>query len=36
MFALAGVLAAIIALLTISLQAIRAATANPQKTLRSE
>jgi putative ABC transport system permease protein len=36
MFALAGTLAAIIALLTISFQAIKAAVANPIKSLRSE
>ena len=36
MFALAGVLAIGIALVTVSFQAIRAAVANPVKTLRSE
>ncbi|MBS1662625.1 MAG: ABC transporter permease [Bacteroidetes bacterium] len=36
MFALAGALAVLIALLTVSFQAIRAATANPVKSLRSE
>ncbi|MFN7118573.1 MAG: ABC transporter permease [Saprospiraceae bacterium] len=35
-FALAGVLAVVIALLTVSTQAIRAAVANPVKSLRSE
>jgi putative ABC transport system permease protein len=35
-FAAAGVLAAAIALATISFQALRAATANPVKSLRSE
>jgi putative ABC transport system permease protein len=35
-FALAGILAAAIALTTIGLQAIRAALANPVKSLRSE
>jgi len=36
MFALAGLLAVFIALFTISFQAIRAAVANPVKSLRSE
>jgi putative ABC transport system permease protein len=36
MFALAGFIAAIIALATISFQAIRAAIANPVKSLRTE
>jgi len=36
MFVLAGVLAMLIAFLTISFQAIRAAVANPVKSLRNE
>lgn len=36
LFAIAGVLAIVIALLTVSIQAIRAALANPVKSLRSE
>jgi putative ABC transport system permease protein len=36
MFALAGIIAIIIALITVSLQAIKAAIANPVKSLRSE
>jgi len=36
MFALAGILAIIIAILTISFQAIKAAMANPVKSLRTE
>jgi putative ABC transport system permease protein len=36
MFALAGILAILIAVLTISFQAIKAALANPVKSLRSE
>jgi ABC-type antimicrobial peptide transport system permease subunit len=35
-FVLAGVLAVVIAVLTVSFQAIRAATANPVRSLRSE
>ena len=35
-FVLAGVLAVVIALLTVSFQAIRAAVANPVRSLRSE
>ena len=36
LFVLAGIVAAVIALLTVSLQTIRAATANPVKSLRAE
>jgi putative ABC transport system permease protein len=35
-FAVAGILAAIIALITVSVQAIKAATANPVKSLKTE
>jgi putative ABC transport system permease protein len=35
-FLLAGVMAALIALITVSFQAIKAATANPVKSLRTE
>ncbi|HOY96157.1 MAG TPA: ABC transporter permease, partial [Catalimonadaceae bacterium] len=35
-FALAGVIAVVIAFITISVQALRAATANPVKSLRTE
>jgi putative ABC transport system permease protein len=35
-FVLAGVLALLIALLTVSFQALKAATANPVKSLRTE
>jgi len=36
MFAVAGILAVLIALMTVSFQSIRAALANPVKSLRSE
>jgi hypothetical protein len=36
MFGIAGVLAVLIALLTVSFQAIKAAIANPVKSLRTE
>jgi len=36
MFGLAGLMAVVIALLTVSFQAIRAAVANPVESLRSE
>jgi putative ABC transport system permease protein len=36
MFAMAGIIAAIIALVTVSFQAIKAAIANPVKSLRTE
>jgi len=36
MFALAGVIAVLIALITVSFQAIKAAIANPVKSLRTE